>query len=397
MNNKMANGQSTRTPAVQLATKYIREQIANGQYRTGSRLPAEEELASLTNLSRGTIRRAIAELIDAGELMRRPSSRPIVVSKRPPNGQTEANEIHVWISQPIANPVTVRFLQGVSSGLMGTKYRTVVREPLRFHDNYVVEEEREFLQNVLQSPQAAGAIVERDPFARNDDLFEELIRQGRHIVFVDIPAPAGLNADHVGTNNVSAARKATSHLISKGHQDILFVTDSDVVASSRARMEGYWRALAQAGLKEKGRVIVAVNLNRADDVEMKAGGDHLPYLGYSPRFSELARRAVREILLLPKLPTAIFVNCDALAFWVISYLEGAGIAVPGQIAVMGFDWIARWEDSQIDILSTLSQDFEGFGIHAADLLLDRLNETSALPARHVLLDATLVLRKSTNG
>ena len=335
--------------------------------------------------------------MESGELLRKPSSRPIVNGRPAAPGVVEANEIHVWISQPIANPVTMRFLQGVSSGLIGTKYRTVVREPVRFHGDHVVEEEREFLENLRQSPQAAGAIVERDPFAHNDDLFSELIRQGTHIVFVDIPAPAGLSADHVGTNNVSAARRATNHLISKGHLDILFVTDSDTVASSRARIEGYWRALAQAGLKERGRVIVATKLEPVDEASLKPGGDHLPHLGYSPRFSELARRSVQEILALPKLPTAIFVNCDALAFWIIAYLEGAGISVPGRVAVMGFDWIARWEDSKLDILSTLSQDFEGFGIHAADLLLDRLANPSSNASRHVLLDATLVLRPSTNG
>lgn len=388
---------SSRSPAVHQATTYIRENITNGKFAPGSKLPAEEELAAVTNLSRGTIRRAIAELVASGELLRKPSSRPVVLARPASAPPVEANEIHVWISQPIANPVTMRFLQGVSSGLIGTKYRTVVREPVRFHDDFVVEEEREFLENLRQSPQAAGAIVERDPFAKNDDLFAELIEKGTPIVFVDIPAPAGLNADHVGTNNVSAARKATNHLISKGHLDIFFVTDSDTVASSKARMEGYWRALAQAGLKERGSVIVAVNLESADEADLKPGGEHLPHLGYSPRFSDLARRAVREILARPKLPTAIFVNCDALAFWIISYLEGAGVSVPGKIAVMGFDWIARWEDSKIDILSTLSQDFEGFGIHAADLLLDRLANPTSMVARHVLLDATLVLRRSSNG
>jgi DNA-binding LacI/PurR family transcriptional regulator len=397
LSEKAQAADASRTPAVKRAIDYIQLNIASGKFSRGTKLPSEHELTDQTGLSRGTIRKAIECLIDSGDLKRKPSSRPIVTGRPPKTSRSTANEIHVWITQPIANPVTLQFLQGVSTGLMGTQFRTVVREPLKFLRDHVGEEEREFLENLLESPQAAGAILERDPFAKNDDLFEKLLAQGRHLVFVDISAPDGLNADHVGTSNVSASRKAANYLITKGHQDVWFVTDSDVAMSSLSRIDGYWRALSQAGLKEKGKVIVATSLPAARLTSLSPGGTFVPHLKYSPSFDDLGKRVVESLLELPKLPSAIMVNCDALAFWVLAYLQGASIKVPEQVAVIGFDWIARWEDPKIDVLTTMSQDFEGFGLHAADLLLDRLTSSRAFSPRHVLLDAPLVLRSSTGS
>lgn len=387
----------TRSPAVKRGIEFIKANIISGKYARGSKLPSEHELSEASGLSRGTIRRSIESLIDTGDLKRKPSSRPIVTGWSVRETRPTAKEIHVWITHPIANPVSLQFLQGVSAGLMGTQFRMVVREPVRFFEQHIGEEEREFLQNMLDSPLVAGAILERDPFAKNDDLFAKLLNEGRQLVFVDIAAPAGLNADHVGTSNVSASRRAATHLIAQGHQEIWYVTDSDVAQSSLSRIEGYRRALSQAGLGDRENVVVATSLPPVDQAVLMPAGTFVPQLKYSPNFSDLGRRVVKSLLDSPRRPTAMMVNCDALALSVLAYLEGAGIAVPSQMSVIGFDWIARWADPKLDVLSTLSQDFEGFGIHAADLLLDRLTTNVEFSPRHVLLDAPLILRASTGN
>jgi len=385
----------SRSPAVQRGVEFIRANIDSGKYGRGSNLPSEHELSDESGLSRGTIRRSIEKMIESGDLKRKPSSRPVVIGRTAREMSEIAKEIHVWITQPIANPVSLQLIQGVSAGLMGTQFRTVVREPIKFLKSHIQEEEREFLKNLLQSPQAAGAILERDPFAKNDDLFAEVLDEGRHLVFVDIPAPDGINADHVGTHNVSASRKAAAHLISQGHQDIWYVTDSDVVQSSIDRIEGYQRALSQAGLKDRAKVLVATSLPEVDPLAIVTAGVFAPRMKTSPNFADLGRRVVRAYLDSPKRPTAIMVNFDALAHSIMANLEGAGIGVPEHVSIFGFDWTARWDDSNVDTLSSVAQDFEGFGRHAADLLLDRLNSGRSLAPRHVLLDAPLILRNST--
>jgi DNA-binding LacI/PurR family transcriptional regulator len=65
------------------------------------------------------------------------------------------------------------------------------------------------------------------------------------------------------------------------------------------------------------------------------------------------------------------------------------------ISIVGFDWLAGWDKSIPDTLTTAAQDFEAFGRHAANLLLDRVVGDAPTVPRHVLFDAPLVMRSST--
>ncbi len=382
------------SPTVQLATDSIRAKIRRGEYKAGAYLPPELKLASDIGVSRGTVRRAIDVLVATGAIHRQPFSRPTIASI-PVSKSQMGNEVHVWISRPIANSSSLRFLRGISSSLMGTRFQMVVREPVRFYGDHVKHEEREFLTNLLGNTDAAGAILERDPFAENTDLFELLVEQGKHLVFVDISMPPGLAADHVGTANIVAARKCVNHLLDQGHHNIAFVCDSDVPPSTQDRRTGYRRAMQQAGLQNQMLEIVASETPKADSVKMPVGATLAGTLSPGSHFRGLAQRAVIQLLAADPRPTALFVSCDALASWICSFVEGAGLFIPNDIAVVGFDWLARWGDPQCDILSSASQDFEGFGYHAADLIMQRATGSQSLPSRHILLDAPLMVRSSS--
>jgi len=102
-----------------------------------------------------------------------------------------------------------------------------------------------------------------------------------------------------------------------------------------------------------------------------------------------------EVLTIDPLPTALFVTYDVLAFWIWALLEGMGIQVPEQMSIVGFDWRAQWDKAVADELTTASQDFEGFGSHAVELLIDRISGQSPPTPRHILLDAPLIIRSST--
>ncbi|MES1228075.1 MAG: GntR family transcriptional regulator, partial [Armatimonadota bacterium] len=189
-----------RSSAVQFAIDSIRADIRSGRFAVNSVLPSECDVAESLELSRGTVRRAIEALVASGELNRKPHSRPTIASPQR-TSSVVGNEIHVWISQPIANSVSMAFLQGLSAGLIGTKFRLVVREPIGHFGIEVVREQREFMRSLIDSENAVGAILEREPLTEDDDLFAEAIERGKHLVFVDVPAPHGLVADHVGTEN----------------------------------------------------------------------------------------------------------------------------------------------------------------------------------------------------
>ncbi len=285
-------------------------------------------------------------------------------------------------------------MKGVSLGLKGTPYRMIVREPTRFFGEYVHADERQFLRDLIDNDQAAGAIVQRDPFATNGDVVDELIRRGTNLVFVDSPPPDGILADHVGTINSSAARLCVEHLIELGHRRIVCLIENDVSEVTRQRVMGYTRAMSQAGLDGFTCCLTATRLEEPPD-SLHPAGRFARRLPQDSIFFQSARRLVANVLEMKDRPTALFVGCDVLATCVGALLEGAGLMVPDDISLTGFDWLARWENANDDDLTTASQDFQGFGVYAAELLLDRLDGSAPPSPRHVLLPAPLVIRSST--
>jgi len=370
----------------------IHQQIKTGKLRPGTTLPAEQELASTLGVSRGTVRRAIELLLVDGTLTRRPHSRPIISGHK---SLKQQNEVYVWVSRPIADEQALILIREISKGLRGTTYRLVVREPTRFVGTVVKSEEREFLLSVLHQPEVAGAIIERHPFAENDDVIQQLVEQGKHLVFVDTPPPEGIPVDYVGTTNVTAARACVEHLLNQGHSRVLCVADSDQPPAARDRIKGYWRAMRQSGVDSLGKALVASELPRSEVSEISLGGQFARVIKKDEYFSDLATRIVTEFMKMDPRPTAMFVCHDVMAYWVCALLEGRGISIPGDVSVVGFDWLAKWDDAIPDTLTTAGQDFDGFGRHAANLLLDRLTGEAPSGARQVLLDAPLVIRSST--
>ena len=371
----------------------LRLDVVEGAYAPGEMMPSEASLAISLGTSRGTIRKAIESLIESGLLTRQPFSRPVVAS--PPADFSDARDVYVWLCRPISNEIALQIVKGVSRGLAGTRYRMVVREPSRLDGSVVSAEERSFLLDLLNNPDVAGAIVERDPFANDDDVMAKLSDQ-KHIVLIDCPPPAGVNADFVGTANVVAARQCVEHLIDLGHVHIACIMDTDIPEPAADRVRGYWRAMRQAGLESFGKVVVAADLPESLETERVLAGQFARALKKNSLFPGWPMRAVQAILAMDPRPTALFVGHDAMAHWVCSLLEGRGLQIPEDISVVGFDWLARYDQLIPDLLTTAAQDFEGFGWHAANLLLDHLSSKTELRSRHILLNAPLVKRSSTD-
>jgi len=272
----------------------------------------------------------------------------------------------------------------------------VVREPSQYVGSVVKADERRFLDDLLSNRNSAGAILWREPFAHNEDLVDRLIHQGKPLVFVDSRAPANLPADHVGTANVKSARRCVEHLLGLGHQRIVCVTDSEIPLPLVDRIRGYWRAMSSAGLSDIGETIVADQIEDDSLPSEPLAGAFARTLESSSFYYNLAHKVVGRLLNMSPMPTALFITYDVLAFWVCAVLEGCGIQIPEQVSVVGFDWRAHWSNLATDSLTTACQDFEGFGSHSAELLLDRLAGNASASQRHVLLDAPLVVRSSTS-
>ena len=169
----------------------------------------------------------------------------------------------------------------------------------------------------------------------------------------------------VDVDNLAGARGAARHLIDRGCTRIATVTGPLTMLAAGDRLQGFREALADAGLEP-----FAV-----------AEGDYLESGG-----AEAARR-----ILAAGTPDAIFVGSDLMARGVLGVLRRAGLRVPDDVAVVGFD------DSSVALstdppLTTVRQPMYAQGETMAGVLLSHL--AGGAPARTTILSTDLVVRAS---
>ncbi|GAA4188120.1 LacI family DNA-binding transcriptional regulator [Microbacterium oryzae] len=178
----------------------------------------------------------------------------------------------------------------------------------------------------------------------------------------------------VDSDNLGGAIAATRHLIDLGHTRIAHVRGRRDLESARLREEGYRTALEAAGLPF--------------DPALVADG------GYRPDESSAA---AEHLLSLADPPTAIFAANDLSAIRVIEIARQRGLAVPGQLSVVGFDDIPA-AASHEPPLTTIRQPLREMGAAALRILLDLLDgaaDASRDEDAHVRMPARLVARAST--
>jgi LacI family transcriptional regulator/LacI family repressor for deo operon, udp, cdd, tsx, nupC, and nupG len=194
-----------------------------------------------------------------------------------------------------------------------------------------------------------------------------LARERLPIVLVDAAHRA---VKHVATDDVLGGELATDHLLAKGHRRIAFVGDRAPapfgLSSSERRLRGHRRAL-----------------RRADVTPRRA----LERLGGHDR--DEARESAAPLLQLPDRPTAVFAASDMQAIGVIEAAERAGLRVPEDLAVIGFDDI---EIAAVVGLTTVRQPLRESGRRGAELLLALLEGGAPPPGA---LDPLIVVERRT--
>jgi LacI family transcriptional regulator len=178
---------------------------------------------------------------------------------------------------------------------------------------------------------------------------------------------------YVDMDDVLAAYEMTRYLIDRGHRDIGFVRGHPEHGSSHRRFAGYTRAMNEAGLKPRPGHIAQ---------------------GYNSFAS--GHEAAQDLLAdVHDLPTAVFASNDEMAFGVMAHAQQAGIRVPDQVSVVGFDdtpgSMIVWPH-----LTTIRQPVTDLAYAAADMLLSRTDSGEGQPLRAAsrLLPFELVRRES---
>jgi LacI family transcriptional regulator len=198
---------------------------------------------------------------------------------------------------------------------------------------------------------------------------DTLRRQGMPFVLLDHSQDLP-GVTFIAAANRSGAREAIDHLIDLGHRRIGFITGKPGVNSTRERLAGYRDALRAADIEFDGALVLS--------------GDFLEAQGYA---------ATQKLLALEPRPTAIFTSADTAAFGAIKAIRDAGLSVPRDISVVGFDDIPE-ATLVMPPLTTVHQPLLEMGATAVGHLQRLMDEPDATPCR-TELQTELVVRESS--
>lgn len=210
-----------------------------------------------------------------------------------------------------------------------------------------------------------GSMSDEDPEVRR------LIRSGVPCIGVDMDLP-GPSSACVTSENAVGMRLAVEHLAKLGHTRIATICGMLETLPGRERLRGYRDGLKQVGLTLRDE-----------------------YVGHGDFYFESGHREAAALLQLPEPPTAIVAASDMMAVGALRAAEAAGVTVPGDLSVIGFDDMLLAEHLT-PALTTLRQDKAGIGAAAA-AALHRLIETGEPPQTTIELPVELVVRDSTGA
>jgi LacI family transcriptional regulator len=199
----------------------------------------------------------------------------------------------------------------------------------------------------------------------------------RRLARADIPLAAidmdleGEAVEVVMSDNEGGAAAAVRHLHDIGHRRIATITGVLDSRPGADRLRGYRQALQACGLAYRDE-----------------------YVAYGDFYVESGRRAMADLLSLDEPPTAVFAASDMMALGAIRAVGDAGLNVPADVSVIGFDDI-QLADHMNPPLTTVRQDKAGLGVAAGTALVRLIDGKPDDVTQSTVLPVELVRRGST--
>jgi LacI family transcriptional regulator len=260
----------------------------------------------------------------------------------------------------LTNPFYPVLARGLEEG-EGGDYRTFICSSDGRPDR-----ERAFLEDVVDR-RVDGIVL--DSFHLTVDEIQHVTGGRLPVVWIGGTPMHHPGVDSVRPNDELGAAEATRHLIDRGHRRIAMVDGPE--GSGSSRRDGFRRALADAGLPSHPEPPIRSDWTRP-------GG----------------RAAMRHLLGLSPPPTAVFCSNDLTAFGALDGLRAAGLGVPEDVAVVGYDDIEPAALMTPTLTTVINPAFDT-GLAAGKLLRERITGVYRGPARTLTLDSRLVIRSSS--
>jgi len=329
-----------------------------------------EDIARMSGVSRSTVSRVINEDPNVNEKTRQRvrdviqnmNFQPNLAARSLAAGKTNmlGLVIPVGVHAIFSDPFFPLFIQGVSATCNALDYSVMLwlAEP---------EYERRTIRQILYNGLVDGVIVAS--MLTNDAIIETLaesklpfILTGRH--------PTKPNLNYVDVDNRISARHLVTYLFRQGCKRVAMITGPQNMIAGMYRYQGYEDAYREVG--------------REIDPDLVETGDFSDNSGYF---------AMRR--LLGRKPDAVFAASDAMAIGAMRAIQEAGLRIPKDVAVVGFDELPTAAKASPP-LTTMRQPILKSGMVAAELLIDIIHHPEKQPC-HEILPTELIIRQSCGG
>jgi DNA-binding LacI/PurR family transcriptional regulator len=343
----------------------LRAAIARGAYRAGQAIPSERELCRSAGVSRTTVRRAIDQLVGEGLLYRVPGSGTYV--GRQPAGEASQEHATLGLIVPsLANPYFGELATAIERECTRAGYQLLLGQ-----SSLTGRSEAPYLARYADNAAVKGVITISTGGEIPVASYEQLSRIGKPFLFVVRQAET-VAADSVATDHIGGARELVRHLVGLGHRRIAYV--GGLGARPARHYLGYLEGLREAALPEDPQLQVQID---GADLERLGEDGTRELLGRGVEFS------------------AVFAQIDLVAIGVLRALRAAGLRVPEDVSVVGFDNIPIAEHLDPP-LTSVDHTVREIGRLAVLLLLDRISGRYDGPARRVIIQPRLVVRASSS-
>jgi LacI family transcriptional regulator len=226
---------------------------------------------------------------------------------------------------------------------------------------------------LLEEHRVQGILI--TPVAGADERLALLQRRGTPVVLVDSRSPSGSQCS-VAVDDVLGGDMAVSHLVDLGHERVAYVGGPFTLRQVADRMDGALRAMRRAG-------------GEADDLIM---------IETAALNVAAGQRAAATIADMPasERPTAAFCANDLVALGLLQEMTQRGLAVPGDLAIVGYDDIEFAAAAAVP-LSSVRQPRQQLGRTAAQLLIEEAVSGDRHSHRQVIFQPELEVRRSSQG
>ncbi|MGO4391369.1 LacI family DNA-binding transcriptional regulator [Variovorax sp. M-6] len=336
--------------------------------RAPLRRPTQRDIAQATGLSQTAVSLVLrhgdvpAVSADARERILETAQRLGYVPNRvAQNLQSTRSHTLACIVPDITNPTYPALVRGFQAVSAAAGYDVMI-----FDTDGNLERERQAVRWLLQG-HVDGVIASFFHMTEAD--LAGLVKRGTALVLLGGQVrKASTPIDRLFIDNAGAARAMTQALITKGHRHIAMI--SPPLGPGAERRRGYRGAMKDAGLR-------TIEIP-ADDFVQDAGA-----------------RAMAAFLAQRPLCSAVFAANDLLAIGAMAAIRAAGLRIPDNIAVAGFDDIPA-AALMYPALTTVHRGETAMGRRAAEMLIAQLDANGAeRPGRNIEMPYQLVMRDST--